>query len=263
MHIFSGIKTFTTMRKFPGLVVIMLLTVSLLQFTACKKPDIKPPVDKDVCNITHTVYNFVGRDIDANFTYNPHGDPLAVDVTFPSTGNPNVIFLYDKHHRLTDYIGPYQKLDPANLPVQIASEFWYQYTYADDNPASLPVADTLHTFSIYNNGIFTEVVPKLVEKYTYDAQGRIVQVNSTTFNYDTRGNLIRPNVTYDDKKNFRSTNRIWQFISRDYSVNNNFVATSYNDKGLPTIIPKANTDFIRRIQLLSQIDYSCSTTTAQ
>ena len=43
-------------------------------------------------------------------------------------------------------------------------------------------------------------------------------------------------VVYDNKMNINRTNDIWQFLSRDYSVNNPFTAAAYNTARFPTTI---------------------------
>ena len=56
------------------------------------------------------------------------------------------------------------------------------------------------------------------------------------YQYDEEGNLIRttqPN-TYDNKINLRQLHLIWQFLARDYSLNNPVTAIHYNNFGLPT-----------------------------
>lgn len=220
----------------------------------------------ELCDIKHIQYTFGSQKSEANFTYNTHGDPVSVTVSNPGTGNPKVIFLYDHYNRITDYIGPYSKLDPANLPKEIFFEYWISYTYADQNPSSLPVVDTFRSFGIYRNGQFTVSTPTNIEHYTYDSKGRIIQINysniysnnTLTYNYNANGNLVRSNVMYDDKINFRRTNKLFMFLDRDYSMNNPFIATSYNDKGLPLTIPNSPVDFLHRVLFLTSIDYSCN-----
>jgi hypothetical protein len=107
------------------------------------------------------------------------------------------------------------------------------------------------------------VTPVNIEQYTYDAKGRITQIKSQTYtltyNYDANGNLVLPNVVYDNKISFRRTNKLWMLLDRDYSENNPFTATTYNDKDLPTIIPNKYTSFMHRGLNLAAIDYSCNT----
>ena len=86
----------------------------------------------------------------------------------------------------------------------------------------------------------------LVSDYTYDRYGRVTKTNTQVlipnsgyrferdFAYDIKGNqhLTYPHV-YDTKTNLLGIFSAWQLISRDYSVNNPFVADAYNEAGLP------------------------------
>ncbi len=251
------------MQKNSIFLIITVLALVFIQIAGCKKNcDTIPPNEAELCDIKHIQYTFASQKSEANFTYNTHGDPVSITVSNPGTGNPNVIFLYDHYNRITDYIEPYSKLDPANLPNEIAFEFWIRYTYADQNPSSLPVVDTSRTFGYYKNGQFSVFTPTNIEHYTYDSKGRISQISTSnltvTYNYNANGNLVLPNVMYDDKINFRRTNKLWMFLDRDYSMNNMFIATSYNDKGLPLTIPNSYSNFLHRVLFLSSIEYSCN-----
>ncbi|AXY76561.1 hypothetical protein D3H65_22300 [Paraflavitalea soli] len=57
------------------------------------------------------------------------------------------------------------------------------------------------------------------------------------YSYDANDNLIRSNVTYDNKINFLRTSLVLAFMMRDYSKNNYLTALSYNSKNLPTTYP--------------------------
>jgi hypothetical protein len=86
-------------------------------------------------------------------------------------------------------------------------------------------------------------------------------VSANSYTYDAEGNLEVPGATYDNKMNINRTNDIWQFLARDYSVNNRLMATAYNSTGFPTHInhPEpywfANTQDIEISR--SQIGYAC------
>ena len=85
----------------------------------------------------------------------------------------------------------------------------------------------------------------------------------STYNYDGAGNLIHPasaGVVYDNKMNINRTNDIWQFLSRDYSMNNPFTADAYNAAGFPTVVntlPSVlwSSEFKRGVPM--QINYRC------
>lgn len=75
----------------------------------------------------------------------------------------------------------------------------------------------------------------------------------------------RSPFTYDDKVNHNSLDPVIQFISRDYSVNNIKLATSYNECGLPTEFPYNDEYFIiwenwlTHILTGGKLTYDCGT----
>lgn len=80
------------------------------------------------------------------------------------------------------------------------------------------------------------------------------------YEYDNRGNLVVYGATYDDKINYRRTDKVLMFIERDYSVNNIKPVGSYNQHYLPVksagtapthIFPDLQTDKL-------DIEYKCN-----
>ena len=69
-----------------------------------------------------------------------------------------------------------------------------------------------------------------------------------TYQYDGQGNLIRQNPSnYDHKLNLQQLHPFWQFIARDYSLNNPIAAVHYNNFGLPDYkfaLPVWNSPFL-------------------
>ncbi|HEY6956635.1 MAG TPA: hypothetical protein VI385_15395, partial [Flavisolibacter sp.] len=134
-----------------------------------------------------------------------------------------------------------------------------------DNPTS----DSLYTFVSFQNGVITEYLDAAMTFYTYDKEGRIIKDStlwhggySTVINhysYDVNGNL--EGNQYDQNLNPHRTNKIWMFLDRDYSVNNPFVADSYNAHKLPTKLnldPKTSyfkllTDYFHNAEII----YGC------
>jgi hypothetical protein len=253
------------MKSTPRIATLVLLLI--IQLTACqKKPVTPPPVEAEVCRITRMETN-AGA---VFFTYNSYGNPTRITLANPTTGKPHRAFLYDKYNRLTDYIGNYLVIpdsiqnfsDLSNSMLSFYFEFWYRYTYVDENPNSLPIGDTVRMGGGFRGTFGPIVASQRIETYMYDSQNRIV--NGGAYNYDANGNLILPNVTYDDKKNYRQTNRIWMFIDRDYSKNNPFIATAYNSEGYPTVLPSQSFvpgrgNFIPYPLGINTMEYSCST----
>jgi len=183
---------------------------------------------------------------EVNIVYNSEGNPLHMLVSnvpqfYPAS---EYHFRYDNYNRLTDYFFNYY----GNIGVLT----WDRYSY----PNKYTVIDSGWAYT----GLITDAVPphdpaklnRLII-YSLDAAGRIIKTTQpsgdpnyppfiTNFTYDSRGNLVRPGVTYDNKVNAYQTNKVWMFIFNDYSVNNPFsqlyspatvTITSYNEAGLP------------------------------
>lgn len=243
---------------------------ALIHFTSCQKKSVTPPKEESNCKITA----FTFQQGSATFNYNSFGNPTSVLFSNVGTGNPHGLFRYDIYNRLTDYIGSYSgATDPNNLPPTMVFEYWNRFVYADNNPASMPIRDTTRAIGLYINGAFGQVSQIRTNDYSYDTQGRITQIDTregafgmskVNYVYDANGNLILPNVTYDMKRNYRTTSKVLMLIDRNYSVNNPFVATTYNAEGYPTTfpVPPASQfyldNFLRRGVNLKTMDYSCS-----
>jgi len=75
--------------------------------------------------------------------------------------------------------------------------------------------------------------------------------------YDAKGNLS--GRVYDNRTNMNQTHAVWMFVNRDYSVNNPFVADTYNSEDLPTIINLPAEGGARFLQFFRQatISYQC------
>lgn len=246
------------MNKYKFSLILAFSALLLVQISGCKKQPVDPPIETEVCNPTSISYVNNGRSNIGQITYNSAGNPISMIISAPTTGNTNAFFKYDQYGRLTEFITPYGDYNPANPPALISFQQWVKYTYADQNANSLPVADTTRAGGIYDNGVFTYVNFIQTSNYTYDSKGRIIKVNNANFTYDANGNLTGTNLVYDDKKNYQGGNKILMFVNRDYSVNNPFVATTYNVKGLPTVVPNPYIQFLYRYVNVSAFDYTCS-----
>ena len=169
------------------------------------------------------------------FTYNKLGDPVSVINDKVSTGNPNMLFKYDKYNRLREMIRPY---------TNGSYESWNRYGYNNKNQI---VRDTSFAFGLMTaNGPEETTRNFAYTDYVYDAQNRIVGETDSIFNagaffflekityeYDSKGNRVVFQTSYDNKLNPLRTNKIWMFVTKNYSVNNPFVANSYNSNSLP------------------------------
>ncbi|MDP4149352.1 MAG: RHS repeat domain-containing protein [Bacteroidota bacterium] len=169
------------------------------------------------------------------FTYNRFGEPLTVRNTAVRTGNPNVVFKYDKLGRLLYMVRPYENQSYESLD---------KYYYNEHNQIAL---DSQYNFGTYIDSVPTATMGRgfYVRRFKYDALNRVTERtdsfflgggrsygNTRTFQYDQAGNLIT-GAAYDHKLNYRRTNVVWMFLTNDYSVNNAFIADTYSQFGLP------------------------------
>jgi len=248
----------------------MSIAVVLIVFTACEK-EINTPQDEEIPGtpppglVTYCRIESLWENPHAPnqrfflVLYDQYENPTAVTTPLPTTGHPYRIFRYDGWHRLREYIGDYGNG---------FFEFWHRYGF--DNNGRIGV-DTNYVFGKLGENP-TEYFDRRISKIEYDSQGRIIKVTTTsmvnptpmveTYSYDSNGNLIVPGVTYDNKTNLNTTNDIWQFLNRDYSRNNPFMADAYNGANLPTVINSSSTSpsmlWLGEVDLHhSQIGYSC------
>ncbi|WP_341835635.1 hypothetical protein WJU16_22675 [Chitinophaga pollutisoli] len=120
-----------------------------------------------------------------------------------------------------------------------------------------------------------------ISTYAYDHFNRIIRSTDTygrdtvfvtrLFKYNVAGNLVSVeeqsggasttiNYSYDDKLNFHLLHPIWQFLDRDYSINNRFPVIAYNSYGLPVSIKIASHGyayFATTPFTYADIEYSC------
>lgn len=189
----------------------------------------------------------------ANFNYNHKGDPVSVVISDPSTGRPNLVFRYDHKGRLKEFYAPYSMDANSNY------EQWFTYRY--DWKGRI-VSDTAYAFGSVINHVPQPLNDyKSYATYEYDAWDRVIKVVRTyvsvnnpeppvaieEYVYDEDGNLewwlrssnVTPSVTeiymgpYGNKRNVRHTHKVWQFIDRNYSINEEAGAVAHNAAGLP------------------------------
>jgi hypothetical protein len=226
--------------------VTLCLFVSLIIFsTSCKKSvdQLYDLYKKDHAQLTTYIKKIsVQANVDGGttvvnyaFSYNAVGNPTTVKNTAVGTGNPNVVFKYDRYGRLSEMIRPYDNG---------IYESWTKYVYDVKNQI---VRDTQYVFGTYKDSVAV-AYPEYgywTDQYVYDSYGRISTIidssfydiysegGSTSYAYDTKGNLVKDGVTYDAGMNFALINKVWMFVCNSYCVNNGFTATSYTKEGLP------------------------------
>lgn len=269
------------MKKRIASATLLLLVVSFL-FYGCKKWDDLFPGNNNTgslevksCVITSLRQTWGGEPDVANgtFNYNALGQPVSILFDQPGgTGRPGMYFFrYDAQHRLSDFI---EAFDSTSY------DSWHVYVY---NAKGQIVQDSVYTWGEINGHHPSETAyfgPSYTN-YAYDDQNRMIKATnyieeevsasgSYVYVYNSAGNVAayrgdgyepRANAVYDNKINVNRTNKIWMFLSRDYSRNNLVPAVSYNEKGLPLAFPSGY--YLPFFTTLSdpgpaRFDYSCS-----
>lgn len=227
------------MKQFLKLLYVIALLLIITFMNSCIKlvdylqqhPDAEVPGCAIRKMVTYTSYNGIKESRTTDFTYNAYGDPVSITVSSTGTGNPNRQFRYNSKRQLTDYIGAY-----TNGTFQ----YWTTYVYTGDRITR----DTTFIFGTLGTRP-TGYYDYYLTEYEYDSYNRITKVVSvshsggggigSTYTYGADGNLVN-GETYDNKVNFRRTNKIWMFLERNYSVNNAKPGMSYNSNQLPLTI---------------------------
>jgi hypothetical protein len=260
---------------------IMALIVLCL-FSHCNKQDLPHGPYNAGCRITTLNDGFAEWTI----AYNAKGNPVNRLREDRATGATDFFFRYDAKGRLTDLIESYGQ-GTANYGD--AFESWHRFKYDNKNRI---VFDSVYRFGrIGEHPLPDDIIPTsiFIETYAYDNRDRVIKVQTIVENapdpsvsyyryiYDNKHNLTHKALVvhrtsgetdsviaatygpYDNKVNLNRTHPIWQFLNRDYSVNNARTATSYNSKGLPTVFSggKATTHFLAKEFSDVTITYVC------
>jgi hypothetical protein len=218
-----------------------------------------PTAEYTACKIKKMTWD--GDFSPLSFTYNSHGDPATITPGVSTTGMPKHVFKYDSKKRLTEY---------RKLYNNGYFESWIRYVY---NSQGRVIRDTIWSMGTVNGENPANEYDKAVTTYSYDPQGRIsntyfqsitvpmAPASDIDYDYDSRGNLIVPGAVYDDKINYRRTNRILMFIDRDYSVNNIKPVGTYNAQHLPVkSVPNTITHSFLHLDIdkFVEIEYKCN-----
>jgi len=221
-------------------------------------------------------------------TYNKKGDPVTV-LSHSQYSNGGQYFRYDRLSRLTDYIQT-DIWDTGQATYSVVT--WHKYAYPRPNF----VTDTSFMYS----GDAAKPAPNAADDplgysivgYTFDAHGRIGQYWDVSKDphqppqpgakviYDANGNLPLPTFSpgdtalyYDDKVHPYRTNKVWQFVYRNYSRNNILIhnppfipiypPTVYNDFGLPLNLPNLKPSVsdlfgVYNTDIVMNIAYACT-----
>jgi hypothetical protein len=193
----------------------------------------------------------------AVFTYNAAGNPYSVIYSNSGTTLANHHFFYDSKNRLKEY------------QLKWGEYYVHQYHYYRYNDKDQIIVDS--TLISDANEAYPYVYVSTLE---YDAFGRVVKetignkkngdapllpTRRPTFTYDVRGNLAVANwksSSYDNKINPLRQNKVFQFIFRNYSLNNAAVQPKYYSLGLPLSMKPSNDGFFNASETFKVI-YDC------
>jgi len=239
------------------------LAIPLLLMWGCIKHDVPTPFDPLCCKITE----MKDTNETVSFLYDAHGRLEYRMLSFSFRSSPNMKFIYDRHGRVSQYItntyDDKESFDPGN-PF-----FEWHYLYYDSYGRI--AKDTFFGEGMIgpDGPVFDPHMPPNYTRgskvFEYDAKNRMVRETTkypfsggfevvNTYTYDERGNRLYPGSAessdYDNKTNFNRTDPLLQFISRDYSLNNQRTATRYNSYRLPLEYP-----FDGRYTLFDQLGY--------
>lgn len=230
-------------------VKVLCICLTLVISVSCKKlwDHIKdhPDNPEDKCRIEYIAYRWGEpneiRPDTVNITYDQYNNPLILKhsaLLKPIPESQNMAFKYDSQHRLIAYI-EYAR------PEFTYGLLWHRLVYVNKTT----IMDTMFVYA--NGDFFNTDRPDPndyyhLKKISLDNYGRIIKIEDDqsaypviTFEYDSKGNLIKPGVTYTNKINIKQTNRVWMFITQDYSMNAPAgEADSYNNNNLPATAKK-------------------------
>jgi hypothetical protein len=198
-----------------------------------------------------------GITVNALFTYNKAGNPYSVVYSNEGTGVRNHYFFYDSQNRLIEYRQAY---------VTFAVErHFYKYnannrivvdSIVHINPGNAEI-NTIHISTPEYDAMERVVKETIVN--TYRATGPLAATRRPTYTYDSRGNLAVAgwkSSSYDYKINPLRQNAVFQFIFKNYSMNNAAPQPKYNSLGLPLSMKPSNDYFFNAIETLKVI-YDC------
>ena len=185
-----------------------------------------------------------GNNDTAIFTYNTLGNPVS--ISHQKGIGDNIFFKYDNTNRLTDFIIAVFVCRAAQTG---GDQSGIRYLYDPHNTTRV-IADTTYIEFLSDHGKITSYELTELTTFVYDAQSRISQTTKTVladdiddttvtaYNYDSHGNLEASGAVYDNKINVHRTNKLWMFLDKDYSVNNQVDngTYTYNQGNLPLTI---------------------------
>jgi len=212
------------------------------------------PSTTTYCRVDYIVTHGPGSDGTPWFVvYDEFENPTAMITINVGFGRPNHFFKYDHWHRMIEY-----RQEVHNGLFQE----WHFYGFDLNGRIAYDSVYFMGQISDPRNAPFVRY-----NTLEYDNKGRIIREGQRSYIdnfasifwidylYGAQGNLMSPSAVYDDKVNLNRTNDIWQFLLRDYSMNNRFIAISYNTSGYPVDLP--NFGWVTGGFTDAQVGYSC------
>ena len=187
------------------------------------------------------------------FSYNKAGNPYSILFTGHVR---DYYFFYDSKNRLTSHI---------EYVYGIAYRHYYRHNTIGQiiiDSAIYPGSDLRDT-SIRVSHIEYDSRGRVVKETivnTYSNDGILEPTRRPTYTYDNRGNIGVigwKSSSYDYKINPLRQNPIFQFILRNYSMNNAAKQKRYNSLGLPTTLTVSNDPFFGGYLGATKIIYDC------
>ena len=195
--------------------------------------------------------------VSALFSYNKLGNPYSLIYSNGGTGVSDHYFIYDSNNRLKEW-----RLVWGSFPIE---HHFYKH-----NASNQIVKDSILR-SNPGNGEVNSIHVSTIE---YDPSGRVIKetivntfnrflpmdpVRRPTFTYDSRGNLAVAgwkSSMYDNKINPLRQSPVFQFVMRNYSMNNAAPQPKYNSLGLPLSMNPTNDAFFNGFETIKVV-YDC------
>lgn len=216
----------------------LLILLSVFLLSGCYKimdywPS-QPPAHYRIKSVTfHEEYYGTYQ---GNFYYNRSGDPDSVIYGYVGTAFPNLYFSYNSKKQVSEIKAFY---------TNDGFDSWHRLGY---NQKGLITTDTLYTWGVkYQDPEPSNYHDKIIVYFEYDNYNRITKATYNwvyppiptpfilNYSYNSNGNLITgyENAQYDNYTNPLTLHPIWQFLQRNYSINNPINAVNYNKYRLP------------------------------
>lgn len=249
------------MKQIKYLIRICVI-LAIVQFYACEKLIDHLPGKPKNCRVKRIYFDLqVSTDHYGVFYYNKWGNPDSVIYGHTGTALTNQFFRYNHKQQLIQARFTYEGGGVERL---------HRYGYTK----GVITTDTSYSWPSQEEPEPLHYVNKSIIYFEYDNYGRIIKekrnliypanvTDSFIYQYNSHGNRIYgSNVSFDNYNNIYTTHPIWQFLSRDYSLNNPAQAASYNNFRLPTKFDSphdffSSHFFLDRMLNKSVIEYEC------